>query len=130
MQGMTDFMWLIDRGDNAKHASLTGRGRDINDFEYAVRWDSDQWRYKFDGNLQMVEMNENRREVIDAMNVLKNEGIEDVHRVIYANIITLVSLPKTVEEYQKPCNEWLMILRFGKAKNMERTHLKTQLVYK
>ena len=79
MQGMTDFMWLIDRGDNAKHASLTGRGRDINDFEYAVRWDSDQWRYKFDGNLQMVEMNENRREVIDAMNVLKNEGIEDVH---------------------------------------------------
>jgi hypothetical protein len=27
----------------------------------------------------MVEMNENRREVIDAMNVLKNEGIEDVH---------------------------------------------------
>ena len=32
-------MWLIDRGDteNAK-ASITGRGRDILDFSYEVKW--------------------------------------------------------------------------------------------
>ena len=33
---MTDAMWLIDRGDNSPNASITGRGRDILDFQYAV----------------------------------------------------------------------------------------------
>ena len=79
MQGMTDAMWLIDRGETAKNASITGRGRDIVDFEYAVRWNEDKFQYDFEGNLQIVEMNENRREVLDAMLDLKNGGTEEVH---------------------------------------------------
>ena len=76
---MTDAMWLIDRGETAKNASITGRGRDIVDFEYAVRWNEDKFQYDFEGNLQIVEMNENRREVLDAMLDLKNGGTEEVH---------------------------------------------------
>ena len=79
MQGMTDAMWLIDRGETAKNASITGRGRDIVDFEYAVKWNEDKFQYDFEGNLQIVEMNENRREVLDAMLSLKNGGTEEVH---------------------------------------------------
>jgi RecA-family ATPase len=79
MQGMTDAMWLIDRGETAKNASITGRGRDIVDFEYAVRWNEDKFQYDFEGNLQIVEMNENRREVLDAMLDLKNGGTVEVH---------------------------------------------------
>ena len=37
LQGMTDAMWLVDRGDVSPNASITGRGRDILDFEYAVK---------------------------------------------------------------------------------------------
>ena len=79
MQGMTDAMWLIDRGETAKNASITGRGRDIQDFEYAVKWNEDKFQYDFEGNLQMVEMNENRREVLDAMRQLTNAGTEEIH---------------------------------------------------
>ena len=79
MQGMTDAMWLIDRGDASSKASIIGRGRDINDFEYAVRWNESKWQYEFEGNLQMIEMNDNRREILDAMNALKNAGIDEVH---------------------------------------------------
>ena len=63
-------MWLIDRGDNSNQASIVGRGRDMNDFEYAVKWNENKWQYDFTGNLQMVQLTENRRQVIDAMNVL------------------------------------------------------------
>ena len=79
MQGMTDAMWLIDRGDTSKNASITGRGRDIEDFEYAVKWNEDKYQYDFEGNLQIVEMNENRREVLDAMRELTNAGTEEIN---------------------------------------------------
>ena len=76
VQGISDFMWLIDRGDNSNQASIVGRGRDMNDFEYAVKWNEDKWRYEFTGNLQMVQLTENRRQVIDAMKILSKEKDE------------------------------------------------------
>ena len=76
VQGISDFMWLIDRGDNSNQASIIGRGRDMNDFEYAVKWNEDKWRYEFTGNLQMVQLTENRRQVIDAMKILSKEKDE------------------------------------------------------
>ena len=76
VQGISDFMWLIDRGDNSNQASIIGRGRDMNDFEYAVKWNEDKWQYDFTGNLQMVQLTENRRQVIDAMNILSKEKDE------------------------------------------------------
>ena len=68
VQGMTDAMWMLDRGDgvNSK-ASLIGRGRDILDFEYALDWDNEAMSYKFEGNLDVINMNENRAEIIKAM---------------------------------------------------------------
>ena len=79
MQGMTDAMWLIDRGETSKNASITGRGRDIEDFEYAVKWNEEKFQYDFEGNLQIVEMNENRREVLDAMRELTNSGTVEIN---------------------------------------------------
>ena len=76
IQGIADFMWMIDRGDNSNQASIVGRGRDMNDFEYAVKWNEDKWRYEFTGNLQMVQLTENRRQVIDAMKILSKEKDE------------------------------------------------------
>jgi len=76
IQGIADFMWMIDRGDNSNHASIIGRGRDMNDFEYAVNWNEDKWQYDFTGNLHMVQLTENRRQVIDAMQVLCKDNEE------------------------------------------------------
>ena len=67
MQGMTDFMWMLDRGDDSKTASLKGRGRDIEDFEYALKWNSDTWKYENEGSLWQVMLHENRREIVDVM---------------------------------------------------------------
>ena len=52
MQGITDTMWLLDRGDNSDTASLVGRGRDIYDFEYSLKWNEESFRYDFSGQLQ------------------------------------------------------------------------------
>ena len=76
IQGMTDFMWLIDRGDNASTAQIVGRGRDMADFEYAVKWNEESWQYQFEGNLQQVRMNDNRQEVIKAMQELSKKDKE------------------------------------------------------
>ena len=68
MQGMTDFMWMLDRGDgDSKSASLHGRGRDIEDFEFALKWNKESWRYDRDGELWLKQLNENRKEIVDAM---------------------------------------------------------------
>ena len=67
MQGMTDFMWMLDRGDDTKTASLKGRGRDIEDFEFALKWNSDTWRYENAGSLWQIMLHENRREIVEAM---------------------------------------------------------------
>jgi RecA-family ATPase len=67
MQGMTDFMWMLDRGDDTKTASLKGRGRDIEDFEFALKWNSDTWRYENTGSLWQIMLHENRREIVEAM---------------------------------------------------------------
>jgi RecA-family ATPase len=71
LQGMTDAMWLIDRGDteNSK-ASITGRGRDIMDFSYEVKWNDQTWKYEFVGNKVEIERNENRASILNAMTCL------------------------------------------------------------
>ena len=74
VQGMTDAMWMLDRGDgvNSK-ASLKGRGRDILDFEYALNWDGVSMSYLYEGNLDIINQNENRREITKAMEDLTKE---------------------------------------------------------
>jgi hypothetical protein len=67
MQGMTDFMWMLDRGDQGTAASLKGRGRDIEDFEYALTWNEKKWKYDCEGKLYEIQMQENRREILEAM---------------------------------------------------------------
>lgn len=67
MQGMTDFMYMLDRGDQGAAASLKGRGRDIEDFEYALTWNDKTWKYDCNGKLYEIQMQENRREIIEAM---------------------------------------------------------------
>ena len=60
IQGMTDAMWMLDRGDGANSkASLKGRGRDILDFEYALNWDNETMSYTFEGNLVEINKHEN-----------------------------------------------------------------------
>ena len=77
LQGMADSMWLIDRGDteNAK-ASITGRGRDILDFSYEVKWNETSWRYDWVGNKTEIERNENRASILNAMKCLYLENQE------------------------------------------------------
>ena len=74
VQGTTDAMWMLDRGDgvNSK-ASLKGRGRDILDFEYALNWDGVSMSYLYEGNLDIINQNENRREITKAMEDLSKE---------------------------------------------------------
>ena len=74
VQGMTDAMWMLDRGDglNSK-ASLKGRGRDILDFEYALIWDNETMSYSFEGNLDVINQNENRSEITKAMKDLETD---------------------------------------------------------
>lgn len=74
MQGITDCMWMLDRGDNSDTASLTGRGRDIHDFEYSLKWNEETFRYDFEGQLHEVQLNENRKEIIAAVRELEKAG--------------------------------------------------------
>jgi hypothetical protein len=67
MQGMTDFMLMLDRGDQGTAGSLKGRGRDIEDFEYALTWNDKTWKYDCEGKLYEIQMQENRREILEAM---------------------------------------------------------------
>ena len=81
LQGMTDAMWLIDRGDNSPNASITGRGRDILDFQYAVKWNDETMTYDFVGNKFEIELNENRKMILDAMKELKRSGKIEVRPI-------------------------------------------------
>ena len=71
LQGMTDAFWLMDRGDteNAK-ASIQGRGRDINDFAYQVKWNDLTFKYEWVGDKAEIERNENRASILNAMKSL------------------------------------------------------------
>ena len=81
LQGMTDAMWLIDRGDNSPNASITGRGRAILDFQYAVKWNDETMTYDFVGNKFEIELNENRKMILDAMKELKRSGKIEVRPI-------------------------------------------------
>ena len=81
LQDMTDAMWLIDRGDNSPNASITGRGRDILDFQYAVKWNDETMTYDFVGNKFEIELNENRKMILDAMKELKRSGKIEVRPI-------------------------------------------------
>ena len=61
MQGMCDSMWLLDRGDNSEAGSIIGRGRDIPDFQYALKWSAFTWSYKVEGSLPEMQQRENDR---------------------------------------------------------------------
>lgn len=78
MQGMSDAMWLLDRGDNSNSAFIKGRGRDIADFEYSITWNLETWRYDFLGQASTIRMGETKRLIIEAMKELHKAGKEDV----------------------------------------------------
>jgi len=78
LQGICDAMWLVERGEHGAQSTFIGRGRDIMDFEYALNWNQETWRYDFVGNLQEINLNDNRKEVIDAMKQLATEGLKEV----------------------------------------------------
>ena len=83
VQGMTDAMWMLDRGkDSSTAASLLGRGRDIRDFEYALKWSDEHMKYSNEGSLDEVHLNENRQEILRAMMDLHQEKLEVTPRDI------------------------------------------------
>jgi len=78
LQGMSDAMWLLDRGDNSNSAYIKGRGRDIADFEYSITWNPETWRYDFVGQASTIRIGETKRLIIEAMKELHKDGKEDV----------------------------------------------------
>ena len=78
LQGICDAMWLLERGEHGAQSTLIGRGRDIADFEYALNWNQETWRYEFVGNLQEVKLRDNRKEVIDSMKEIQKSGTLEI----------------------------------------------------
>ena len=64
---MCDAMWLCERGEHGSKSTLIGRGRDIMDFEFALDWNPETWRYDLIGDLGLVTLNDNRKEILKAM---------------------------------------------------------------
>ena len=78
LQGMCDAMWLCERGENGAQSTMIGRGRDIHDFEYSLTWNEETWRYDYVGNLSEVTLNDNRKEIINAMKQITAQGGDQV----------------------------------------------------
>jgi hypothetical protein len=75
---MCDAMWLCERGEHGSPSTLIGRGRDIHDFEYSLTWNEETWRYDYVGNLGEVTLNENRKEIINAMKQIAADGLDKI----------------------------------------------------
>ena len=78
LQGMSDAMWLLDRGDNSNSAFIKGRGRDIPDFEYSITWNPETWRYDFLGQASIIRLGDTKKLIIEAMKELHKADKEDV----------------------------------------------------
>jgi len=78
LQGMCDAMWLCERGEHGAPSTLIGRGRDIHDFEYSLTWNEETWRYDYLGNLAEVTLNDNRKEIINAMKQITADGLDKI----------------------------------------------------
>jgi hypothetical protein len=65
---------MLDRGDglNSK-ASLKGRGRDILELAKEMSGDNETMSYSFEGNLDVINQNENRSEITKAMKDLETD---------------------------------------------------------
>lgn len=79
LQGMSDAMWLLDRGDNSNSAFIKGRGRDIPDFEYSITWNPVTWRYDFLGQASIIRLGDTKKLIIEAMKELHKADKEDVN---------------------------------------------------
>ena len=78
LQGMCDAMWLCERGEHGAPSTLIGRGRDIHDFEYSLTWNEETWRYDYLGNLAETTLNDNRKEIINAMKQITADGLDKI----------------------------------------------------
>ena len=78
LQGMCDAMWLCERGEHGAPSNLKGRGRDIHDFEYSLAWNEETWRYDYVGDHAEVTLNDNRKEILNAMREITSHGGEQV----------------------------------------------------
>ena len=78
LQGICDAMWLVERGEHGAQSTFIGRGRDIMDLEYSLAWNDETWRYDYNGDLQEVNTNQNRKEVVDAMRELQRSGLLEI----------------------------------------------------
>jgi len=101
MQGITDAMWMLDRGDVSGQASLIGRGRDIMDFEYSLTWNPDTWRYTYSGQLHEVNTFENRQEIIVAIRELEKGGITEFTPKDVCNHYAIAPNTKEARRLQK-----------------------------
>ncbi len=101
MQGITDTMWMLDRGDVSGQASLIGRGRDIMDFEYSLKWNPDTWRYDYNGQLHEINTFENRQEIIVAIRELEKGGIKEFTPKDVCNHYAIAPNTKEARRLQK-----------------------------
>ena len=94
----------VKEGNTAPPSTLTGRGRDIMDFEYSLTWNEETWRYDYVGNLGEVTLNENRKEIINAMKQITADGLDKIrprdvikHCGYVANSKEASSISKTMQ---------------------------------
>ena len=95
LQGMCDAMWLCERGEHGAKSTLIGRGRDIMDFEYSLTWNQETWRYDYLGDLGLVTLNENRKEVLDAMKKITEDGLKEMRP---SDVIKYCGYPSNTKE--------------------------------
>ena len=101
MQGITDAMWMLDRGDTSGQANIKGRGRDIMDFEYSLKWNPETWRYDYNGQLHEINTFENRQEIIVAIRELEKGGIKEFTPKDVCNHYAIAPNTKEARRLQK-----------------------------
>ena len=79
IQGMSDSMWLLDRINNHE-GKLTIRGRDILDYEYALHWDQENFRYKNIGDAYVILQDQSKDKIYNAIKSMGDVefGLNDI----------------------------------------------------
>ena len=105
-QGVTDAMYMLERGEGTNKATFKGIGRNIAEFSLDIEWNNLTYKFEYVGDTYQRKTAKHKKDIFKAMVALGKEGSSSVKPADVYRILNLVT-----QKEKNACNKNMQRMR-------------------
>ena len=105
-QGVTDAMYMLERGEGTNKATFKGIGRNIAEFSLDIEWNNLTFKFDYVGDTYQRKTAKHKKDIFKAMVTLGKEGAGSVKPADIYKVLNLVTMKE-----KNTCNKNMQRMR-------------------